>query len=221
MQLYLFSVLALASQCLYGQPLQQGNAQKDRLGAAVSPHLSCIGVGSPIVIRAAAAVRGAADWAKVKPTVGEMTQVCSYDRHADHCCDEVIDDLRSALREASLPGPYVFVGHSLGGLYVRRFADRFPDAVAGLVLVGSADEKQIGGIIAPGIKPELYRPGEMSDSETQAFFKDLGQRMVAAGTAPASDSTSESKGEDSGEIRLARFYRQIAADRHDFMFSEK
>jgi len=220
MQLYLFSVLALASQCLYGQPLQQGNAQKDRLGASVSPHLSCIGVGSPIVILEAGAGRGAADWAKVKPTVGELTQVCSYDRHQDHCCDEVIDDLRSALREASLPGPYVFVGHSLGGLYVRRFANRFPDDVAGLVLVDGADEKQLTGIIAPGLKPELYRPGAMSDSDIEAFFKDLGRRMMAAGTAPA-DNTRESKGEDPGEIRMARFYRQIAADRHDFMFSEK
>jgi hypothetical protein len=32
-------------------------------------------------------------------------------------------------------------------LYARRFADRFPDDVAGLVLVDSADEKQLTGII--------------------------------------------------------------------------
>jgi len=200
MRLHLFSVLAFASQCLYGQALQEGNSQKDRLGDSASVHLSCVGVGSPLVILEAGAGRGAADWAKVQPTVGELTQVCSYDRHPDHCCDEVIDDLRSALRQASLPGPYVFVGHSLGGLYVRRFADRFPEDVAGLVLVDSADEKQLTGIIAPGLKPELYRPGAMSDSEIRAFLKDLGRRMMAAGTAPAANRTTESKGEDSGEI---------------------
>jgi pimeloyl-ACP methyl ester carboxylesterase len=220
-RLHLFSVLALASQCLHSQALQQGNGQKDRLSASASLHLSCIGVGSPLVILEAGAGRGAADWAKVQPTVGELTQVCSYNRHPDRCCDEVIDDLRSALREASLPGPYVFVGHSLGGLYVRRFAARLPDDVAGLVLLDSADEKQLTGIIAPGLKPELYRPGAMSDSDIQAFFRDLGRRMMAAGTAPAAESTKESNGEDSGEIRMARFYRQIGADRHDSMFSEK
>jgi pimeloyl-ACP methyl ester carboxylesterase len=106
-------------------------------------------------------------------------------------------------------------------LYVRRFAARFPDDVVGLVLVDSADEKQLTGIIAPGLKPELYRPGAMSDSDLQAFFKDLGRRMMAAGTAPAAESGKESNGEDSGEMRMARFYRQIAADRHDFMLSEK
>jgi pimeloyl-ACP methyl ester carboxylesterase len=144
----------------------------------------------PLVILEAGAGRGAADWAKVQPTVGELTQVCAYNRHPDHCCDEVIDDLRSALEEASLPGPYVFAGHSLGGLYVRRFADRFPDDLAGLVLVDSADEKHLTGIIAPGLKPELYRPGAMSDSDIRAFFKDLDRRMRAAGTAPAADSTN-------------------------------
>ena len=157
----------------------------------------------------------------MQPEIAKLTQVCSYDRHPGHCCDQVIDDLRSALREASFTPPYVFVGHSLGGLYVRRFADRFPDDVAGLVLVDSADEKQLTGIIAPGLKPELYRPGAMSDSEIHAFFQDLGRRMMAAGAATTGDSARKSDSEDSSEIRMARFYRQLAADRHDSMFSEK
>src|SRR5215831_19456648 len=99
MSLQLLSALALASQCLHGQALQQENRQKDRLNTPASLHLSCIGVGSPLVILEAGAGRGAADWAKVQPAVGELTRVCSYDRHPDHCCDEVIDDLRSALGE--------------------------------------------------------------------------------------------------------------------------
>src|SRR5215471_7164661 len=221
MRLLLLSMIAFGSQCLHGQPLQQEAGQRDGRSAPASLRLSCVGAGRPIVVLEAGAGRGAADWAKVQPAVGELTKVCSYDRRPDHCCDEVIDDLRSLLREASLPGPYVLVGHSLGGLYVRRFAARFPDDVAGLVLVDSADEKQLTGIIAPGLKPELYRPGAMSDSDVRAFFKDLGQRMMAAGAAPAGGSTQESNGKDSGEIRMARFYRQIAADRQDFMFSEK
>jgi pimeloyl-ACP methyl ester carboxylesterase len=203
MWLHLLSVLALSSPCLHGQAL----------------HLSCTGVGSPLVILEAGAGRGADDWAKVQPTVGKLTQVCSYDRHPGHCCDQLIDDLRSALRETSFPPPYVLVGHSLGGLYVRRFVDRFPDDVSGLVLVDSADEKQLTGIIAPGLKPELYRPGAMSDSEIHAFFQDLGQRMMPAGAV--GESARKFDSEDSGEIRMARFYRQIAADRHDSMYSEK
>jgi len=112
---------------------------------------------------------------------------------------------RALLREASLPGPYVLVGHSLGGLYARRFATRFPDDVAGLVLVDSADEKQLTGIIAPGLKPELYRPGTMSDSEIHEFFKDLRRRMMADRSATAAGSPNESSDDDAGEIRTARF----------------
>jgi hypothetical protein len=40
----------------------------------------------------------------------------------------------------------------MGGLYLRRFASRFFDEVAGLVLVDASDEKQLMGIIAPGLR---------------------------------------------------------------------
>jgi pimeloyl-ACP methyl ester carboxylesterase len=215
----LFSMVAIVSQCLYGQTRPQTAAQGR--GATDGFHLSCVGAGNPVVILEAGAGRGASDWAKVQPAIGKTTRVCSYDRHPGHCCDDIITDLQSLLRDASLPGPYVLVGHSLGGLYVRRFAARFPDKVAGMVLVDSADEKQLTGIIAPGLKPELYRPGAMSDLELQAFFRDLGQRMKSAGTAPPAEETSGSNDAGSGEIRMARFYRQIAADRRNLMFGDK
>jgi pimeloyl-ACP methyl ester carboxylesterase len=47
----------------------------------------------------------------------------------------VVADLRSLLQAARIPGPYVLVGHSLGGLFVRLYAATYPDEVAGLVLV--------------------------------------------------------------------------------------
>jgi len=149
----------------------------------------------------------------------ELTEVCSYDRIAGHCCEEVVDDLHALLD--SLPGPYVLVGHSLGGLYVRRFAARFPDDVAGLVLIDASDEKQLTGILAPGVPPQLWRPGAMSDSELQKFFEDLGRRMRASQDAPAKDAPHKADDGASGEIRMAQFYRQIAAERRDFMFSDK
>jgi pimeloyl-ACP methyl ester carboxylesterase len=52
----------------------------------------------------------------------------------------VTDDLRELLGAADVPGPYVLVGHSLGGLYARHFAKRFPDDVAGLVLLDPTHE---------------------------------------------------------------------------------
>jgi pimeloyl-ACP methyl ester carboxylesterase len=82
--------------------------------------------------------------------VAGVTRVCGYDRpdapasHSDptpiRTAQEVVDDLRALLAAAGEPGPYVLVGHSLGGLYVQLFAYRHPDEVAGLVLVDPTPE---------------------------------------------------------------------------------
>ncbi|MGO9462553.1 MAG: alpha/beta fold hydrolase [Isosphaeraceae bacterium] len=53
---------------------------------------------------------------------------------------EVTDELRSLLHVALVPAPYLLVGHSLGGFYVRRYAQRFPDEVAGLLFLDPAHE---------------------------------------------------------------------------------
>jgi pimeloyl-ACP methyl ester carboxylesterase len=41
------------------------------------------------------------------------------------------------LQRGHVPGPYVLAGHSFGGLYVLTVAARYPDEVAGMVLVDS------------------------------------------------------------------------------------
>ncbi|MFC7446482.1 alpha/beta fold hydrolase [Rhodococcus daqingensis] len=53
---------------------------------------------------------------------------------------QVTDDLHQLLHAAAVPGPYVLVGHSLGGLYARLYAKRFPGEVTGLVLLDPTHE---------------------------------------------------------------------------------
>ena len=50
---------------------------------------------------------------------------------------QIATDLHTLLHRAHVPGPYVLAGHSFGGLYVRTYAAKYPDEVAGLVLVDS------------------------------------------------------------------------------------
>jgi pimeloyl-ACP methyl ester carboxylesterase len=72
--------------------------------------------------------------------------VCSYDRigvgwseaqDAGRDSNSVADRLHVLLSEAGVQGSILLMGHSIGGLYIRSYASRFPGEVAGLVLVDS------------------------------------------------------------------------------------
>jgi pimeloyl-ACP methyl ester carboxylesterase len=52
-------------------------------------------------------------------------------------------ELYKMLTSAQIPGPYILVGHSLGGSVSRQFAAKYPGEVAGLIMVDSAHEQQV------------------------------------------------------------------------------
>src|SRR3954447_20989694 len=88
-------------------------------------NLYCSGSGKPAVILEAGAGGSMLDWHTIQPTIARTTQVCSYDRAGREFSDPVVapgsaldsavDDLHALLQAASVPPPYVLVGHSLGG----------------------------------------------------------------------------------------------------------
>jgi pimeloyl-ACP methyl ester carboxylesterase len=109
-------------------------------------HLSCTGSGSPTVVLEPGAGAMSSDLGWITPAVARNTRVCVYDRAgrgwsepADTVQDgtQIATDLHTLLRRGHVPGPYVLAGHSFGGLYVLTFAARYPDEVAGLVLIDS------------------------------------------------------------------------------------
>jgi pimeloyl-ACP methyl ester carboxylesterase len=106
--------------------------------------LYCIGEGSPTVILDASFPAQVSNWIWVQSQVAKTTGVCAYDRAGHGWSDlgpeprdakQHARELKTLLEKANVPGLYVLVGHSLGGLYVREFADMFPDQVAGMVLI--------------------------------------------------------------------------------------
>ncbi len=114
-------------------------------------HINCTGTGSPSIILEAGFPGSSLDWSLVQPMVAPFSRVCSYDRagfgwsdmgKAPRSSTQIAEDLQTLLSTAAVPAPYILVGHSMGGLYVRAFARKFPDSVAGIVLVDATHEDQ-------------------------------------------------------------------------------
>jgi pimeloyl-ACP methyl ester carboxylesterase len=111
-------------------------------------NLQCMGgSGGPTVILMAGIFSWSLIWYKTQPLIAQKARVCAFDRAAYGFSDpasrpqiisEVVEDLHTALKTGPIPGPYVLVGHSLGGLEARVYAKRWPEDVAGMVLVDTS-----------------------------------------------------------------------------------
>jgi pimeloyl-ACP methyl ester carboxylesterase len=131
--------------------------------------LECHGVGSPtVVFEAGLRARGDAwDYSRdgssddgVFPRVSAFTRACTYDRPGTvlgsavesrsdpvpmpRSTGEIVTDLHDLLLGAGVPGPYVLVGASTGGLIARQYTGRYPGEVAGIVLVDALSEAMEG-----------------------------------------------------------------------------
>jgi pimeloyl-ACP methyl ester carboxylesterase len=113
-------------------------------------HLHCTGSGSPTVILEPGQGGVSSDFSWIAPAVARDNTVCVYDRpgvgwsdaaDGPQDGDQIAANLHTLLDRAHIPGPYVLAGHSFGGLYVQAFAAKFPDQVAGLVLLDSTAPK--------------------------------------------------------------------------------
>ena len=107
--------------------------------------------GSPTVVMEAAHSEPCLSWAGVQPVVAKFARVCTYDRAGlgwsesspkPRTAPSIVEELHTLLAQAGVEPPYVLVGHSIGGLYVRLYAHEHPEQVAGMVLVDAAHEEQ-------------------------------------------------------------------------------
>lgn len=120
-------------------------------------HINCMGQGSPTVIMEAGNNDFSVQWSLVQPEIAKSTRVCIYDRAGfgwsdaspyPRTLETTVKELHTLLVSAKVEAPYVMVGHSFGGILVRAFAYQFPDQIAGIVLVDSAHQEQVGRVPA-------------------------------------------------------------------------
>jgi pimeloyl-ACP methyl ester carboxylesterase len=177
-------------------------------------HLSCTGSGSPTVVLepGAGAMSSALGW--IAPAVARDTRVCVYDRAgrgwsepADGSQDglQIATDLHTLLQRGQVPGPYVLAGHSFGGLYVLTFAARYPDEVAGMVLIDStAPASGVAGVASPGDRTSYDVAGRFSALGSSAARVGLGRllaRLAASGLPPRSRDEVSAKMATAGSLR--------------------
>ena len=107
------------------------------------------GQGSPTVIFEGGFGTGIVSWSTVQREVAAFTQTVSYDRAGlgqsdqgpkPRTAKQIATELHTALQKSGVKPPYVMVGHSFGGIYVRVFADMYPKEVVGLVLIDPSQE---------------------------------------------------------------------------------
>lgn len=151
------------------------------------------GRGSPAVVFLPGGGTVGLDYLNVQDGAAGLTTSVVYDRAGTGWSDpaslprtsaEVTDELRALLRIADVAAPYLLVGHSLGGLYARHYATRFPGEVAALLLMEPAHEDYNAYMPRELVDqweawdPDQALPDELP-AELIGFYRDLLTQMLA------------------------------------------
>ena len=159
-------------------------------------HLQILGGGEPVVVLESGIAASSISWQIVQSAVARFSTVFAYDRaglgwsdsdSATKSLHRAVDELRTALARASLPAPYVLVGHSFGAYLVRLFVARHPEEVAGLVLV---DPLEPGEWVRPIAEERRRLRGAVLFSRIGAAVAALGIVRLAIGQFVRGDRTT-------------------------------
>jgi pimeloyl-ACP methyl ester carboxylesterase len=128
--------------------------------------LDCRGTGSPtVVFESGLGTSGSLSWSAVHDEIAKTTRACAYSRagimwsdppNAHQNGKSVAQDLHATLSKAGEQGPFVLVGHSLGGPYIMIYTKYFGQEVAGLVFVDVSHPDQVQRLDAVAKIPEPW-----------------------------------------------------------------
>ncbi len=126
-------------------------------------YINCVGQGSPTVVMEAGSGEDSTTWSKIVPEISKNTRVCIYDRagigqsdkiSSPQTLEEIVTGLHNLLSKNQINPPLVLVGHSMGGIYVRDYFQKYPNEVVGIVLVDPGNERLA---VAPGVNNDLLK----------------------------------------------------------------
>jgi pimeloyl-ACP methyl ester carboxylesterase len=102
------------------------------------------GSGGPAVLFEAGIAATTLNWHHIQENVARFTSTAAYDRsglgwstpcRTARIPSNIAAELHTMLQSAGIKPPYILVGHSFGGLVMRRYAVTYPEDVAGVVLI--------------------------------------------------------------------------------------
>ena len=163
--------------------------------------------GQPVVVFEAGGGQTADTWAPIFARVASFAPVFAYDRRGlgksawdsiPPTPERISRNLRATLQAAAIAPPYVLVGHSLGGAYIRMYAGLFRDDVAGVVSIDPTDvvttwaEKKARFLAGGGTEeawkknevlptfPPTAPPGAVAEAKIFASWQFEGERWTKA-----------------------------------------
>jgi len=146
MRIVLLALFIILSFSTYSQErLIQANGQQFNV---LTKGLESRKVGTPIIIFENGMGMGLGNWNTVMDELAEELPILAYDRAGVNKSEKVYkmptikvvaENLKAILAALNIPPPYLLVGHSLGGVYIRGFAGFYPNDIAGLVFIDPAD----------------------------------------------------------------------------------
>jgi len=154
------------------------------------------GHGTPTVVLDAGLCQTMRSWDRVAPEIAKFTGVVTYNRAGLEGSDigprprtsqQNVDELQKLLKNADVPGPYILVGHSFGGLNIRLFANEHPDEVAGMVLIDASYEEEYLRFAAlkSGEERNSYIRHESGDNCEKVNLLESGRIVHNASSIPA------------------------------------
>lgn len=187
------------------------------IGSGRHLYLQCRGRGAPTVILESGYHNSSDPWSQsdaaapakgpaVLPALAGEHRVCAYDRpgtlrNSDpptlsdrsspvampRTARDVVTDLHALLGAAHIPGPYVLVGHSLGGLFIRLYAQTYPEQVRGLVFVDAfaAEIPELMGSDWPAYRQALDGPPPSFANSPSFETVDIDRSVAQVTAAPA------------------------------------
>ena len=183
-------------------------------------HLLESGDGRPAVILEAGIAASSLNWTGLQAQLARYARVCSYDRAglgwsdpagSPRAISRAVEDLHALLTAVQVPPPFITMGHSYGGLLLRCYAAKYPDHVAGLVLL---DPLAAGEWLRPSeAQWKLLKRGSMLSRRGAQLARfgvvRFGLWMLSSGLRLIPKLVARMASSESGESAISRLVREV------------